>query len=235
MRPRGLDICCGAGGCSKGYTDAGFDMYGVDNEPHSDYPYPFRLGDGIAVLLDLLCGFPIDFRGEVLELSDFAFIHVSSPCHDFTPLVSLSGEDDTGGLLPRFRWLMQQTGLPYVIENVVGAPLRYPVMLCGSEFGLGANCRDGEYRYLKRHRLFESNVPLMGAGGCRHRGQPVGVYGTGGGGQMTRGYKAHPEEAREAMGIDWMARKDICQAVPPAMTAFIGEQVLEHLTLERVA
>lgn len=211
---RGLDLCCGAGGCSVGYARAGFDMTGVDNEPHPDYPFPFLEADALEVLDDRAF------------MDAFDFVHISTPCHDHSDLSALSGLDGTGGMLAEARAKLRAWGGLYVMENVEGAPMPGALLLCGSEFGLGASCRDGRFRYLRRHRLFESNVWLMGAGGCVCRGQStLGVYGTGGGGPMTRGYKAHPEEARTAMGIDWMRREDIAQAIPPAYTEFIGGQL----------
>ena len=202
-----------------GYHRAGFDVTGVDIEPHPDYPFEFIQDDAVKVLAAIVAK---GHRG-------FDVIHASPPCHDWSDLAARTGEDGTGDLLFTTRSLLRAWGGPYVIENVEGAPLLDPLLLCGSEFALAATCRDGVRRQLRRHRLFESNMPLMGAGGCRHRGQPVGVYGTGGGGQMTRGYKAHPEEARESMGIDWMNRGDIAQAIPPAYTEFIGAQLLDAL------
>ena len=112
------------------------------------------------------------------------------------------------------RELLEQTRLPWVIENVEGAPLRDPVTICGSSLGLGvagqAACR--------RHRLFETNWPLM-VPPCAHGGRPVvGVYGTGGGGQMTRGFKARGvAEARVALGTPWMTLAECAQAIPPGV------------------
>jgi DNA (cytosine-5)-methyltransferase 1 len=127
-------------------------------------------------------------------------------------------------------------GSAFIIENVASTKkMRLPLELCGASFGLGATCRDGVYRHLERHRKFESNLPLMSPGCACPKRQPVGVYGTGGGGQMTRGYKAHPEEAREAMQIDWMRVEDICQAIPPAYARYLGEQALELITAGRAA
>lgn len=218
MRPRLLDLFCGAGGCSVGYARAGFEVVGVDIEPHLDYPYGFRQADALAVL-----------RGEVLDLSRFDAIHASPPCKSETDLAVLSDVEHPNLLGPTLD-LLRGTSVPWVVENV-DSTTQMPgaLMLCGAAFGLGATCRDGVYRPLRRHRLFESNVFLMGPGCACDRREPVGVYGTGGGGPQTRGYKAHPEEAREAMGIDWMNRGDICQAIPPAYTELIGEQLIAHL------
>lgn len=221
-----FDIFSGNGGAGEGYRRAGFEVIGIDNEPHDYPPGDFWLCDAGPVLWKLAVTGEVDGRRP-------AAVHTSCPCKIHTDLAAQQDRSSYKDYIPATRALLQvwaaRFGGLYVIENVPRAPLVNPLVLCGSEFRLGANCRDGQYRYLKRHRKFESNAALMGAGGCRHRGQPVGVYGEGGGGQMTRGYKAHPEEAREAMGIDWMSREDICQAIPPAYTEHIGTQLLEQL------
>jgi DNA (cytosine-5)-methyltransferase 1 len=125
----------------------------------------------------------------------------------------------------------------YVIENVVGAPMDHPVMLCGSAFGLR----------VERHRLFESNACLMSAG-CMHAvhvGGPVGVYGDHWdreGGWLrpdgtSRGRKATSvEDAGDALGIDWMTTwDDLTDAIPPAYTHYLGDQLMDHLARERAA
>ena len=135
-------------------------------------------------------------------------------------------------LIAPVRELLQATGLPYVIENVEHAPLRDPLRLCGSSFGLP----------LRRHRLFESSFPLMGPP-CVHGQQRkrfsvfrhgevilsrvVPVYGTGGG-------KAAKHWA-EAMGIDWMTRPEMAEAIPPAYTELIGHQLMQHIRMGAVA
>jgi DNA (cytosine-5)-methyltransferase 1 len=143
--------------------------------------------------------------------------------------------DDHPDLMAPVRELLSRTGLPYVIENVVGAPMINPVRLCGSSLGLGAHCRDGKWRQLRRHRLFEANFPIL-VPPCSHEGEPVGVYGYGGGQQKTvwnggpnRGYMASKGEAAEAMGIDWMLKREIKDAVPPFYTELIGQQLLAQL------
>jgi DNA (cytosine-5)-methyltransferase 1 len=133
-------------------------------------------------------------------------------------------------MLAHTRERLAATGRPYVIENVSGAPMPGALTLCGTEFGLQTATRHGGQRWLKRHRLFESNVPLWGAGGCYCAGKPIGgVYGNGGGGAMTRGYKLNLAESRDAMGCHWMNRAEVSQAIPPAYTEHIGAQLLAHL------
>jgi DNA (cytosine-5)-methyltransferase 1 len=240
-RPVLIDWFCGAGGAATGYAEAGFDVYGVDNEPHPAYPFPILVTDALTAFRELLDGHALPFTRRdgtvrLIRLADVAAMHGSPPCKLFTDLAKQQQQRGAvyEDLLTPFRALVREWGGPYVIENVESAPLLEPLTLCGSEFGLGAHCRDGRWRFLKRHRLFESNVLLLGAGGCQHRGQALGVYGDGGGGQQTRGYKGFADESRAAMGIDWMNRDDLSQSIPPAFSRHVGEQVLSSLE-ERAA
>jgi DNA (cytosine-5)-methyltransferase 1 len=178
---------------------------GVDINPQPNYPFEFHQADAL-----------------IWPLEGFDAIHASPPCQAFSDLRHRT-DGEYPDLVAATRERLLLTGVPYVIENVEGAPLINPVRLCGSAFGLGANGRQ-----LRRHRLFESNVPIM-VPSCQHRGQPVGVYGTGGGGQMTRGYKGTPEEYREAMEIDWATRAEIAQAIPPIYAEFIGGYLMGAL------
>lgn len=200
-----LDLCCGCGGAGVGYHRAGFNVVGVDIEPQPNYPYEFHQADVLTY-----------------PLEGFDAYHASVPCHAYTSLRHRTGRQYPD-LIALVRARLQATGRPYVIENVPGAPLHNPVTLCGSMFGLGVNGRQ-----LRRHRLFEGSFPVM-AHPCQHHGQPVGVYGTGGGGQMTRGYKGTPDEYRQAMGIDWATRAEIAQAIPPAYTQHIGSYLHAHI------
>jgi len=114
------------------------------------------------------------------------------------------------------RDLLEKIGRPYIIENVVGAPLRVDLMLCGTMFGLR----------IIRHRIFESNMPMpLLTPVCNH----ADVY------DPWRGNK-NADEFRKAMGVDWMRdtgggkRKGaLSQAIPPAYTKFIGSQIMVHL------
>jgi DNA (cytosine-5)-methyltransferase 1 len=212
-----LDLFCGAGGASMGYHRAGFEVVGVDISPQPRYPFPFCQDDA----LDALRSGAVYGNGQFFGLGDFDAIHASPPCQAFTDLKSMWNAGEHEDLLTPTRELLEATGLPYVIENVEGAPMRSPVKLCGSSFGMR----------IRRHRLFETNWTLMSMP-CAHgqQGVPIGVYGTGGGGQMTRGYKASGvAEAREVMETPWMTLAECSQAIPPAYTEFIGTQLMAHL------
>jgi DNA (cytosine-5)-methyltransferase 1 len=156
-------------------------------------------------------------------LDGFDAIHASPPCQAHSTLGSLWKDRTHDDLVPATRAILQGAGLPYVIENVIGAPLLDPLLLCGSMFGLGANGRQ-----LRRHRIFESNVFVMRPS-CQHRGQPVGVYGHGGGGDMTRGYKGTKQEYVDAMEMAWATKAEIAQAIPPAYTEHIGGYLRTNL------
>lgn len=218
-----LDLYCGEGGCGMGYHRAGFDVVGVDNVPRPRYPFEFIQADALEVLQDV--GFTDSFDA----------IHASPPCKSENPLRHMSDRDHPDLLTPTLA-MLRTMGTPWVVENVE-ATTKMPgaLMLCGAAFNLGVTCGDGVYRPLRRHRRFLSNVFLMGPGCACDGRQPVGVYGTGGGGQMTRGYKATKADARTALGIDWMSRDGLSQAIPPAYTEHIGAQLLAHITEGRAA
>ncbi|NUT23813.1 MAG: DNA cytosine methyltransferase [Hamadaea sp.] len=216
-RPRLLDLFCCAGGASMGYHLAGFDVVGVDNRPQPNYPFTFHQGDALEFLAA---------HGD-----RFDAIHASPPCHDHTPLANVVGHDGTGWLLDATRTALDILGRPYVIENVPGADMPGAVTLCGTEFGLHTDTATRGRVWLRRHRRFESNRLLMGAGGCychTKRGRIIGVYGTGDSGQG-HGWKGSFTDRQTVMGIDWMTREELSQAIPPAMTRFIGEQLLAAL------
>lgn len=227
-KPRLLDLFSGAGGASVGYARAGFEVVGVDLHPQPRYPFQFLQDDA----LELLSTFHPYSQGWWDE-PPFDVIHASPPCPRYSSMTKVAGNPkDHPDLIGPTRELLKATGLPYVIENVPGAPLIDAVRICGSMLGLGANCRDGKWRQLRRHRFFESNVPLM-APRCTHEGEPVGVYGNGGGQQKTvwnggrnRGYMATKAEAEEALGIDWMIKTELSNSIPPAYTEMIGAQLM---------
>ncbi len=227
-----IDFFCCGGGASKGYADAGFSVYGVDNAPQPHYPYPFRRESALDVLDDLLAGRAVYFVGREdsrwITLDDVAAFVGSPPCQGHTSLRHRTGKTYLD-LIPDTRERFQASGKPWIIENVVGAPLVDPVRLCGTMFDLGATCLDGVYRQLRRHRLFESNAPISAPRPCAHEGQPVGVYGHGGNSANQRGYSGVFSERKEALGIDWLPSKALSQALPPAYTEHLGRQLLAAL------
>lgn len=208
-----------------GYHRAGFAVVGVDVNPQPNYPFEFHQTDAMT--------FPLD---------GYDAIHASPPCQLYSALRNAAADRGSGhsDLVGPTRALLEATGLPWVMENVPGAPMAPAIVLCGSMFGLGAGKRQ-----LRRHRLFESNVPMMQFG-CQHQGEAIGVYGGGRTGRYTFGNGAHRDkynrrgayqgtyaEAREAMGIDWMRHGELTQAIPPAYTEHIGHYLL--IELERRA
>jgi DNA (cytosine-5)-methyltransferase 1 len=222
-----------------GYSRAGFDVYGIDKDAHARYPFPFFQGDALVALRRLLLGEAIPFTRpdgtvEWLTLADFAVIAASPPCQAYS-VTRHTNDKDHPDLVEPTRALLIETGLPYVIENVEGAPLVDALLLCGSMFGLKAIDVDGERLSLRRHRLFESTVWLMSAGGCSHDGDQVaGVYGGGRHRNVSDrdnpsrrgGYTPLGSVRNDLMGIDWMNQWELTQAIPPAYTEFIGAQLL---------
>lgn len=200
-----LDLFCGAGGCSKGYVDAGFDVVGVDVNPQKNYPFEFVQADAMT-----------------FDLSGFDAIHASPPCQRYTQLGTredLSGYPD---LVDATRERLTRSGTPWVIENVPGSPLREPIVLCGGMFGLRAY----------RHRLFESSERLTAP---EHKPHTVRVNRRGenrrehwnNGGFITITGDVGTYCGPEAMGIDWMTGNELSQAIPPAYTEWVGRQLLK--------
>jgi DNA (cytosine-5)-methyltransferase 1 len=216
VKPRLLDLFCGEGGAAAGYVAAGFEVVGVDSNSKVKQRY---LESGASAFF---CADANDY-----PLDGFDAVHASPPCQDHSTLSSMSGTHGTGWMLAETIERLTSWGGLWVVENVAGADMPGSLVLCGSEFGLQA-----AGRILRRHRRFVSSTFLMGAGGCDCAGRPTGgVYGNGGGGQMTRGYKFNAADSREAMEMTWASRHGVSQAIPPAYAEFIGEQLLPHLAV----
>lgn len=211
-RPLLLDLFCGAGGAAAGYHRAGFDIIGVDLHPQPNYPYPFIQADVTTI-----------------DVAGFAAIHASPPCqaHSVATGAHRSNHLD---LIPATRGLLEASGLPYVIENVVGAPLHNPAMYCGRMFD--------ELR-VYRHRLFETNWGLEAPAHIPHdrlcftRDKRKPHYGQldemTAFVQVTGGGNCSKAAAADAMGIDWMTKNEMNQAIPPTYTEHIGAQLLAAL------
>lgn len=211
MRPRLLDLYCGSGGAGFGYHEAGFDVTGVDMAPMPRYPFPFVQGDALEYL-----------RAHGHE---YDFIHASPPCQAFVSLRFMWNAKPHADLIAPTRELLRRAARPYVIENVPGAPLLTPTLLCGTMFGLGTGDAD-----LWRHRLFETNWEVGLLPPCAHgtRRRVIGVYGGHGkDGRRAFNTQDYPTAARRrAMGIDWMTGAELSQAIPPAFTCFLGKRFL---------
>ncbi len=220
-RPRLLDLFCGAGGAGMGYYRAGFEVVGVDIKPMPRYPFEFHQADALEYVVE---------HGH-----EFDAIHASPPCQVFCALKSMPNfrKEKHQNLIPQTRERLRSTGLPYVIENVPGAPLISPVKLCGTMFGLETSCG----AQLRRHRLFETNWCLMCGLRCRHKSSGASISITGSTAQRNAIRNQIREtfpvsEARRAMGIDWMPMSGLRQAIPPAYTEYIGRQLLNFVELE---
>lgn len=261
-RPKLLDLFCCEGGASVGYNRAGFEVFGVDLFGYIDkdgkrrgytrvrYPFLSHQGDAVLALSRLLSGESLRFSADTLDqelsLGDFDAIAASPPCQAYS-ITKHSHSNEHPDLVAPIRWLLRQTGLPYVMENVPGAPLETPLTLCGTEFNLVAEDDDGRLLHLKRHRLFESNLFLFGNGGCQclaFKRRGIGVGGAYGGGsvdrqhakEVRRGGYTPGKHVREALlGIDWMTQNGLSQSIPPAYTEHIGTQLLAHIESELAA
>lgn len=210
-RPRLLDLFCGAGGAAMGYYRAGFDVVGVDINPQPHYPFEFFQFDVLDLVQNPSFGWNYDA------------IHASPPCQRFTRFQASQPKRENRhlDLITPTRPLLEATGLPWVMENVPGSPLRHPVQVCGTAFGLSV-----PRGQLWRHRLFEASFPIAGTE-CFHEGPSVMVAGHGVDGYRGNGLNA--AEARQAMGIDWMNRDEMAEAIPPAYTEWIGKQLLVEI------
>ncbi|WP_067714603.1 DNA cytosine methyltransferase [Nocardia yamanashiensis] len=205
-RPLLLDLFCCAGGAAKGYHNAGFEVVGVDLAPQPNYPFEFHQGDALEFLA---------MRGH-----EFAAVHASPPCQQYTSLHALHPDKTYPDLVAATREALDTLGRPYIIENVMSAPLlrARSIMLCGAMFGLRTY----------RHRRFESRLALAAPAHPEHRvptatrerrkrwaeGWNISVTGD-------VGRYVGPE----AMGIDWMSGDELCQAIPPAYTEHLGYQL----------
>lgn len=196
-----LDLFCGAGGASMGYHRAGFDVVGVDLRRERSYPFGFTRSDAMD--------FPLD---------GYDLIHASPPCQIFSKAQRLM-EKDHIDFVAGIRQRLVDSGIPYVIENVVGAPLVDPILLCGSMFDL----------LTYRHRLFETSFKIAAPAHPKHtrRQTKMGRAPIEGEAIHVVGNFIGVEYAKKAMDIDWMSRRQIAQAIPPAYSEYIGREFLK--------
>lgn len=208
MKIKALDICCCAGGASKGLVDAGFHVVGVDIEPQPHYPYEFIQADALSL--------------DMKFIRQFDFLWGSPNCQEYTLAAMqyrIKGKEYPA-FIAELREMFIESGKPYCIENVEGAPLINPVMLCGTMFGIRTY----------RHRLFETNFPVVqpAHGEHKHRqtkmGRPVqpGEYI-----QMVGHFSGVPL-AREIIGCPWMNQYELAQCVPPVYAEWIARQWIDY-------
>jgi DNA (cytosine-5)-methyltransferase 1 len=210
-RPRMLDLFCGGGGAGMGYSLAGFDVVGVDIAPQPRYPFPFVQADAMEY--------------AAAHGRDYDAIHASPPCQSYSRMARMM-DSKAPRLVEAVREALEATGRPWVIENVEGAPLLSPVLLCGTMFGLR----------VRRHRLFELSprwLLLTPPCSCRNGVVTGRLVGQRTGGRVRNGRTRPPyateSDRREAIGVPWMTARQARQAIPPAYTEFIGKAILARL------
>lgn len=201
-----LDTFCGAGGAGMGYHLVGFEVVGVDIAPQKHYPFEFHQADALEYIAE---------HGQ-----EFDAIHASPPCQGYSEETKKIYRGNHQKLIEPVRELIRRVNKPYVIENVDGArfELENPFVLCGSMFGLK----------IWRHRWFECPWMFALMPACNHGFIPVLITGT----TRRKGVRRQdPPVAlrRKAIGIDWMVISELDEAIPPAYTRFIGEQLRDYL------
>jgi len=210
MKPRLLDLFCGAGGAAMGYSRAGFEVVGVDIKPQPHYPFEFHQADALPY-----------------PLEGFDAYHASPPCQGYSISQYMQGVKGADKHIDAVRYSLEATGRPFVIENVLGAPLKNAIELSGMSFGLK----------IIRRRLFELHgfdILLIPSPhqvkNYRDEGYLPYHHGT----SVKRGHLPNiwtKPRLETAMGIDWMDVKELTQAIPPAYTEFIGKYLMQELGL----
>ena len=216
MNMKVLDLFSGGGGAGMGYHRAGFEVVGCDIRPQPSYPFAFVQADALAPPFDL---------------SSFDLIHASPPCQAYTPMSNRwrgrgTLADRRKDLVGPTRAMLEESGVPWVIENVRGSPLS-GFTLTGEMFGLGVH----------RPRVFETSALVLSPPVPPADPGAIPVYGKRHDGRLLWKRKDGSElraprtleEAQAAMGIDWMPWPALKEAIPPAYTHWIGLRFLEAL------
>lgn len=210
-KPKILDLFCCAGGAGMGLHLAGFDVTGVDINPQPNYPFKFIQADALKV-----------------DLSGYDAFWASPPCQRFSVSTAAVFKGNHPDLIAPIRRRLQPTGKPYWIENVEGARhlLINPIKLCGTMFGLK----------VFRHRYIETNCfPFQLLPPCKHDFYAVMPTGSprrkvwNGSAYVIDRTEPTTQEIREAMQIDWMIKTELDEAIPPAYSKFLGEQLMKAI------
>jgi DNA (cytosine-5)-methyltransferase 1 len=207
VKLKALDLFCGAGGASRGLADAGFEVTGVDITPQPRYPYRFIQADVLA----------IDWRG-------FDLVWASPPCQAYSNAQKIQKRDHPR-LIEEIRKRLKKSGAHYVIENVPGAPLLNPIVICGAMFP--------ELK-VYRHRLFECSFAVRQPWHPPHTNKLT---------KMGRAPRANEfmhvvgnfsgvKQARQAMQIDWMSRNELSEAIPPLYANYFAKELLRDRGIE---
>ena len=208
MKPKLLDLFCGAGGCGMGYSRAGFEVVGIDRDPQPQYPFDFHQADALEYL--------------AAHGHEFDFIHASPPCQRYSTMTPKHTRDSHPDLLPVVVEILRKFGKPYCIENVAGARklLNAPLLLCGTMFNLKT----------RRHRFFETSFTIFSPATCNHSMKQLFVTTKGSNSITAHAGGKSVKFAPEAYGIDWMDFEGLREAVPPAYCEYIGVKARAHLT-----
>ncbi|TKA09528.1 methyltransferase domain-containing protein [Actinacidiphila oryziradicis] len=211
-RPRVLDAFCCQGGAGKGYHDAGFDVTGIDIAPQPRYPFTFVQGDAVEFIRE---------HGHEFDLG-----HASPPCQAHTRCQQIQGRHHPD-LIDPVRDAFEAADIPYIIENVPGAPLHDPVTLCGAMFGLRTY----------RHRLFETTFPMAAPRHPQHTARTAKMGRPAREGEFLHivGNFSGVALARDVMGMPWANRDGLREAIPPAYTRHIGRAFLTSRAQEVAA
>lgn len=209
-----LDLFCCEGGAGEGYRRAGLQVVGVDIEDKSERnPHRFVQGDALEYL---------EAHGHEYDL-----IHASPPCQSYSRALRHMAAPQPK-LIDATMALLHKIGKPWIIENVVGAPLangcdlfgNHGVELCGTMFGLR----------VYRHRIFQTSFPIAQPRPCDHSRHAMNPHSSAGRDRMYREFgRGDPERVwAKEMGVEWMSRSGAREAVPPVFTEYIALQFLKH-------
>ena len=220
-----LDLFCSAGGASKGYYEAlkkaGYHvrMIGVDINPQPNYPFEFMQADAMKLLKD------------TAFIRTFDAVAASPPCQGYSWSAQRweHHRTKTPKLIPQVRKLLVKAGVPFIIENVVGSPLINAVYLEGPMFQPAVSPKAPG---VIRRRLFEANFPIPQPARVKptkdvRSGNYVTVAGHGGDG------RAALYLWKIAMGIDWMTKEELAQAIPPCYTEYVGQHLIQWIQTGR--